>query len=155
LFGEIVDGKMALNEFGDIANECWRELPEHFGHIELDDYIIMPNHIHGIILITDDDNDRGTARRVPTGRAPTYDGKIPRRFGKPISGSLPIIIGSFKSAVTKHINELRNSPGAKLWQRNYWEHIIRNERDLNRIRKYIRNNPRKWSIDNENPDNVE
>jgi REP element-mobilizing transposase RayT len=65
LFGEIVDGKMALNEFGG-----WRELPEHFGHIELDDYIIMPNHIHSIILITDDDNDRGTSRRAPTNNPP-------------------------------------------------------------------------------------
>jgi len=69
------------------------------------------------------------------------------QFGRPVSGSIPTIIRSFKSAVTKRINELRQTPGAKLWQRNYWEHIVRNEPELNRIREYIQNNPTQWEWD--------
>jgi hypothetical protein len=73
------------------------------------------------------------------------------QFGKPVSGSLPTIVRSFKSAVTKRINKTRNAHGAKLWQRNYYEHIIRDENELNRIREYIANNPMKWESDRENP----
>jgi hypothetical protein len=72
------------------------------------------------------------------------------QFGQPVSGSISTIIRSFKSAVTKRINEIRKTPGAKLWQRNYYEHIIRNENELNRIREYIANNPIKWEFDKEN-----
>jgi len=69
------------------------------------------------------------------------------QFGRPVSGSIPTIVRSFKSAATKHINELRQTPGTKLWQRNYWEHIVRNEPELNRIREYIQNNPARWEMD--------
>jgi putative transposase len=76
------------------------------------------------------------------------------QFGKPISGSLPTIVRSFKSAATKLINELRSTPRAPVWQRNYYEHVIRNEDDLNEIREYILSNPVKWDLDSENPQNM-
>jgi REP element-mobilizing transposase RayT len=124
-----------------IAEQCWLEIPRHFQDIELDEWVVMPNHLHGIIIITD--ARRGTACRAPT--------SVIERFGKPISGSLPTIIRSFKSAATKRINDLRGTTRAPVWQRNYYEHVIRNEDELNRLRRYILDNPVQWNIDENNP----
>ena len=77
--------------------------------------------------------------------------KQTEQFGKPVAGSIPTIIRSFKSIVTKHINETRGAPGVSVWQRNYYEHIIRSEDSLNRIRQYITENPTRWAFDRENP----
>jgi len=137
LFGEINNGKMVLNECGLIVKQCWHESSNHFLNIKLDKFAIMPNHIHGIITI---DNCRGTACR-----APTYES-----FGNPVPGSMPTIIRSFKSAVTKQINILRNSPQTPVWHRNYYEHVIRNDAELNKIREYIITNSVMWDLDNEN-----
>jgi len=137
-FGDIVNGEMMLNAEGQIVAEEWIKTAEIRNNIELDEWVVMPNHFHGILVINE---CRGTARRAPT----------VEQFGKPVPNSIPTIIRSFKSAVTKRINKLRNSPGAKIWQRNYYEHIIRNEDELNRIREYITNNPLKWEFDKENP----
>ncbi len=113
--------------------------------VELDACVVMPNHFHGIIVVS---NDRGTAiGRGTARRAPTVE-----RFGQPVSGSIPTVMRSFKSAVTKRINEMHQTPGKPLWQRNYYEHVIRNENELNRIRQYIIDNPAKWETDHENPD---
>jgi len=136
LFGQIENGIMILNEFGEIANNEWLKTADIRDNVELLEYIIMPNHMHGIILLNDMDDRRGTARRAPT-----------MQFGKPIPRSLPTIIRSFKSAVTKQINILRNMPGVPVWQRNYYEHIIRNEKSYYQIAEYIRNNPLKWQDD--------
>ncbi len=100
----------------------------------------MPNHIHGIIFII-----VGATHASPLQRENT-----PLRG--PTSGSLGAIVGSFKSAVTKRINQMRGTPGARVWQRNYYEHIIRNERALNAIRRYIAENPLRWHLDRYNPD---
>ncbi len=135
LFGEIKDGQMRLNEMGKITAIEWENTSVLRPNIELDEWVVMPNHFHGIIIILD---GRGTARRAPT---------AVEQFGKPVSGSIPTIIRSFKSAVTKRINEYRQMVGAKLWQRNYWERIIRNETELNHIREYIHNNPDSWEQD--------
>ena len=102
----------------------------------------MPNHFHGIVKII----DRGARRALPLRSG---------QFGKPQAGSLPTIIGSYKSAVTKHINKIRKTPGFPVWQRNYYERIIRNETELNAIREYIENNPLNWELDEENPVNIE
>jgi len=126
---------MILNKFGTIVREEWLRTEKFRENVELDYYIIMPNHFHGISII----NSRDTARCVPTNEK--------RKFGELFPGSLPVIVRSFKSAVTKVVNELRNSPGEPVWQKNYYEHIIRNENDLNNIRKYIELNPLKWEID--------
>ncbi len=141
LFGEITNRAMRLNDAGKIAAQCWQDIPVHFSHAALDEWTVMPNHVHGIIVITDTAR-RGTARRAPT----------TERFGKPVSGSLPTVVRSYKSAVTRHINILRDTPGNRLWQPNYWEHIIRNENELHRIREYIRNNPARWQEDALHPD---
>jgi putative transposase len=149
LFGEIKDGKMYLNDAGKIVCQCWDEIPMHFPHVDRDVFVVMPNHIHGIVVIDGRGkacdggtiNCRGTACRAPT----------VERFAQPISGSIPTVMRSFKSAVTKRINELKHTPGEGLWQRNYYEHIIRNESEWNRIRQYIVDNPAQWDMDRENP----
>jgi REP element-mobilizing transposase RayT len=144
LFGNIENGEMRLNTTGKIVQRCWDEIPFHFSEVELDEFVVMPNHIHGIAVIVD---GRGTACRAPTSRAHTCRAPAVEQFGQPVSGSIPTIVRSFKSAATRRINQLRNTPGENLWQRNYWEHIVRNEQELHRIRKYIQNNPAQWELD--------
>ncbi len=153
LFGEIVDGEIILNEFGQIAHEEWHKTALIRGEIDLDEFVIMPNHFHGIIWIVD---GRGTARRAPTTRraptsalgessadfTPTHE-----QFGKPVVGSIPTIVRAFKSAVSRRINLARCTPGNPVWQRNYWEHIIRDEKDLTNAQAYILNNPIQWEND--------
>ncbi|MDD5468619.1 MAG: hypothetical protein PHS96_12520, partial [Anaerolineales bacterium] len=115
-------------------------------HVRLydDEFVVMPNHVHGVIWIVDDvrawqEEDMGMevgARRCRARTAQTVE-----RFGHPVSGSIPTIVRAFKSAATHRINQSRGTPGAPVWQRNYYENIIRNERSLERIRAYILNNP--------------
>ncbi len=135
-FGEIVDGQMLLNPYGRIVREEWEKSARIRNEIDLDAFVIMPNHIHGICFITDRP-DRAT-------------GRSPLQLG-PARRSLGAFIGGFKSAVTKRINELQGSSGVSLWQRNYFEHVIRNENSLEHIREYILNNPARWEFDRENP----
>jgi putative transposase len=151
LFGEVVDGQMRLNPWGEIVQEEWFRSADIRREIVLhrDEFVVMPNHVHGIIWITDhggrgDPSGRPYAGRPHTGR---YDDR-PRG---PASGSIGAIIAQYKSIVTKRINALRNAPGVPVWQRNYYEHIIRDERELGRIREYILNNPARWEIDENNP----
>ncbi len=136
LFGVIVDGQMCLNAAGREAEQCWLQIPQHFPNAALDEFIVMPNHVHGILVLS-----RGTACRAPT----------IERFGQPVSGSLPTVVRSFKSAVTQRLNALRGTPNASVWQRNYYEHVIRDEASLQGIREYIANNPLQWALDRENP----
>ncbi len=156
LFGEIVDGEMRLNELGQIVREEWFITAALRPYVRLaeDEFVVMPNHIHGIIWIVDDDAVGARRRRAPTvHRAPTVR-RAPtatEQFGQPVAGSLPTIIRAFKSCTTRRINEMRRTPGASVWQRNYYEHIIRSEDSLNRIRQYILENPARWSMDRENP----
>jgi len=138
LFGAIVDGAMRLNEFGEIVCDEWLKTEIIRPRVQLDVFVIMPNHIHGIIIVNDVDGCcRGTLQRAPT----------IEQFGKPTSDSIPTIIRLFKSATTKRINEYRNTPAVSVWQRNYYEHIIRNEIELNEIREYILYNPLNWETD--------
>jgi len=133
LFGEIADGKMVLNDAGRIVADEWIKTALIRDEIELDEWVVMPNHFFFFFLI----RSRGDRPVAPT---PTpLPGPRPKSIGSLMSG--------FKSAVTKRINKLRQTPGAKLWQRNYWEHIIRNDGELNRIRQYIMDNPAKWEMD--------
>jgi REP element-mobilizing transposase RayT len=133
LFGVVENGQMRMNEAGRVAEQCWNDIPAHFPHAVLDEMVVMPNHVHGIVWI----NGRGTACRTPT----------MEQFGQPVSGSISTIVRSFKSAVTKHINELHGVSGNTIWQRNFYERIIRNETELNGIREYIRSNPALWATD--------
>ena len=141
LFGDIIDDQMKLNKFGKIVKRYWIKVSEHFNNVELDDYVIMPNHIHGIIVI------RNQKPFVGAG------------FPRPLS-TLGQIIGYFKYQSTKQINDLmlgsgnptptKNTKSKQFFQRNYYEHIIRNEFDLIRIRQYIRDNPKNWDDDENN-----
>ena len=160
LFGEVVDGNMQLNPMGHIARQCWLAIPDHFPNTALDEFIIMPNHVHGIIWIVekpnvenDDANDAivGATHAIvgATHASPLHTQPNPPRGPK--RQSIGAIVGSYKSAVTKRINERRNTPGATVWQRNYYEHVIRNDESLNRIRQYILENPIRWHLDRENP----
>jgi putative transposase len=154
LFGEIENGVMGLNACGEIVVEEWLQTAVVRPYVELDEFVVMPNHFHGILVITQDGGTRqvgatgvGTWRRhVPTGQ--------PRSFGRPVAGSLSTIVGAFKSIVTKRVNKLRDTPGAPLWQGRFYDVIIRNNDMLNRIREYIQNNPARWGEDTENPVNV-
>ncbi|WP_412710101.1 transposase [Atrimonas thermophila] len=141
LFGSIVNGEMLLSAWGVIVKNEWLRTSIIRPNIVVDEFVLMPNHLHGILVIVDTDC-RGTLQRAPT----------VERFGKPTSNSIPTIVRLFKSTATKQINELRKTPGEPLWQRNYYERIIRNERELERIRKYVINDPLKWSLDIEDPE---
>jgi putative transposase len=137
LLGDMVDGEMQLNAYGSAVHEEWLRTAELRHNVELDAFTIMPNHLHGIVVIT---HGRGTARRAPT-----------EQFGKPVANSIPTIVRAFKSASTRRINQIRNEPSTHVWQRNYYEHVVRNERELDKIREYIATNPVKWALDRENP----
>ncbi|MBA7498091.1 hypothetical protein ES704_00825 [subsurface metagenome] len=132
---------MFLNKFGVIVKDEWLKTTQLRKNVKLDEYIIMPNHFHGVIILEDINNQKDTARRVPTQES----------FGKPISGSVPSIIRSFKSAVTRLINLLSYPHKIIVWQNNYYEHTIRSEDELNTIREYIQNNPLRWEYDRDNP----
>jgi putative transposase len=102
LFGKIVNEEMKLNDYGRVVEECWREIPKHFQNVELGAYVVMPNHVHGIIVINENNNradDESSARRGTIYRAPT------EQFGKPVSGSIPTIVRTFKSAVTRRLGK--------------------------------------------------
>lgn len=145
LLGEVVDGKMRLSEYGEIAKDEWLKTASVRPQVALDAFVIMPNHLHGILILTE---NVGATRRValPEGRR-----NVPvRRPTGPQSASIGAIVGQFKSIVTKRINERRGTPGLPVWQRNYHEHILR-DGELGHIREYIQNNPIQWEIDSENP----
>ncbi|MCX7838639.1 MAG: transposase, partial [Anaerolineae bacterium] len=152
LFGDVVDGAMRVNAWGQIVVECWDALPTHFPNVELDAFVVMPNHVHGIIVIVDDAAPRrGEAffglSRKPKNASPLHP-QPPRGTQ---SGSVGAIIQNFKSVSARKINASRDTAGAPVWQRNYYEHIIRNEKSLHAIRAYIENNPAHWAQDDENP----
>lgn len=137
LFGEVVKEEMKLNVCGEIARVCWREIPAHFPNVILDTFVIMPNHLHGIILICTEQH------ASPTPAQPRPCGPAPR--------SIATIVGSYKSAVTRRINGLPHAPASPLWQRNYYEHILRNQDEWASASAYIENNPAQWPTDPENP----
>ncbi|MCO5061347.1 MAG: transposase [Kiritimatiellae bacterium] len=134
LFGTVVNGRMALHDAGRAAAACWQAIPEHFPQVTLDEWVIMPDHVHGILRIA----RRGMACHAPA-------------FGRPMAGSLGTIIGAYKVAVTRAVRGLGlacQTPPARqtpaIWQRNYYDIIVRDPRALENIRQYIRNNPAHW-----------
>jgi len=142
LFGGILNGEIRLNEFGKIAHQCWLEIPQHFPHVQLDEFVVMPNHIHGIIVLNNIvvgvQNIEPLQQNIePLQNQNAYQHIIPRSIGS--------IIRGFKIGVTKNFRQ--NTDIYVVWQRNYYEHMIRNEVELNRIRQYIIDNPKKWRTD--------
>jgi len=134
LFGEIGDNKMRLNEAGLMVDTAWQDLPHHYPYVQLDEYVIMPNHVHGTIIVGAGLKPAPTNHAVPT-----------KRHG------LPEIVRAFKTFSARRINRGRATPGVPVWQRNYYEHVVRNEESLNHIRHYIIDNPQRWALDRENP----
>jgi REP element-mobilizing transposase RayT len=144
LFGEIMDGEMRLNDAGQAAQADWVRLPERFQSIELDEFVIMPNHLHGIILV-------GAGLAPPDRGAPNRGACRGAACCAPTLGH---ILRAFKSISAIAVNRLLGRSGRSLWQRNYYEHIVRSENELAHIREYIANNPAQWALDRENPDCV-
>ena len=130
LFGEIVDETMRLNPVGQIVADSWAWLAQRYEHVELDEWVVMPNHLHGIVVIND--HCKGGSRTAPT---------------KPIGR----LIGAYKTVSTKQANTFRQTPWLLLWQRNYWERIVRDEAELLSIQEYICNNPAQWTQDKLHP----
>jgi len=162
LFGHVVNGTMVLNEYGQIAFSEWMKTPEIRPNVELDEFIVMPNHIHVIIRITrrgelhspnieSNSSDFGVDSRGVL-NTPDFMGECnspqpysPQRYSPQLQGpsqTIGAIVRGYKSAVTKQLNQL--GIGRKVWQRDYYEHIIRNEQSYYNISKYIVNNPAKW-----------
>lgn len=134
VLGEVIDDAVQLSPLGQIVEEGWQWLAQRYSYVHLDKWVVMPNHLHGIVLLTDDDR-RGGSRAAQN---------LPR---KPLGQ----LVGAFKTVTTKQINALQNTPAAVFWQRNYHEHVIRNEADLSRLREYIENNSMQWSLDSLHP----
>ncbi|MFN0069925.1 MAG: transposase [Chloroflexota bacterium] len=154
LFGSIQGDYVCYSSAGATVDEEWRRSREIRAEITLASYVVMPTHIHAIVWIASETNpekSRDDADTVgATGRSPA----LPSRPKGPGARSLGALIASFKAAVTKRVNDRRGTPGAQIWQRSYYEHIIRDEQELNRIRQYILDNPSLWNDDPENPERV-
>ncbi len=140
VLGEVIDGKVCLTEIGEIARQCWLNIPGHFTNVEPDEFIIMPNHVHGIIIIARNVETQHLASPGKRGVSREFKSN---EFG-PQSTNLGSIIRGFKIGVKKYANA-RNLAFA--WQARFYDHIIRDEMELQRIRQYIRNNPGKWEED--------
>jgi len=152
LFGEIVDGEMKLNEAGEMVVRWWNELPNKFPNIELGEFVVMPNHFHGIIFIMA--NVGADLRVCPDGEENTSTQKG-EHVGSPLRKTLSQMVQWFKTMTTnEYIRGVKQSNWkpfiGKVWQRNYYEHIIRNEKELQQKTDYILVNPSRWDEDDEN-----
>ena len=145
VLGEVVAGEVRLSEAGRVVQTVWEGLPRHYPHVQLDAWIIMPNHVHGIVILTADPVGAGL-KPAPT----TPDAPAPANVKRTRHG-LPEIVRAFKTFSARRINAARGTQGTAFWQRNYYEHVIRNEAALDRIRQYIEDNPARWHEDPENP----
>lgn len=141
VLGDIIDAEMQLNKFGQIVQYAWYDLPKHYPHVELDSFCIMPNHVHAIIIL----NDYGK------GGSASGDASISNLKTRPyVRHPLSEVVRAFKSFSARRINSLRNTQGIPVWQRNYYEHIIRNQKDYLAKSNYIMDNPLNWEEDDEN-----
>ena len=138
ILGEIRDDEMHLNDLGVAVAQAWRATPDHFPLVQNDAFVVMPNHIHGLLLIG---HGVGAKHASPLHHPPRGA----------LSGSVPAIVQSFKSAATRsaHLSGIVHEDG--IWQRGFHDRVVRNEGELNRIRAYIDENPLRWSLDRENP----
>ena len=130
LFGSVREGRSHVNGPGAAVVDCWRAIPIHSPEVQLDEFVVMPNHIHGILRIAHDD------------QPPASPGGL----------SIAVIVGEFKAAATKAIHELDGFRKVRVWQRSYYDHVLRSDSALAHIRQYIVDNPLKWHLDEENPE---
>ena len=148
LFGEIRNDKMYLNEAGNIVLDVWNSLPARYPMITLGTAVVMPNHFHGIVIINE---SVGAIHESPLRESPLRESPSQERRTQRRRMTLPLVIGYFKMNSAKQVNKLLNSSGIPIWQRNYYEHIIRNDDEHNRIHFYIGANIDNWEDDDENP----
>ena len=149
IFGTIANGTMRMNTIGRIIEEEWLLTPGIRPTVELDRFVVMPNHVHGILYLLGDGG--GAAQHPPESVGANGYSPLRRRPFESPSMTIGAILRGFKGASTKRVNQFRNTPGHRVWQRNYYEHIIRNEKELSRIQAYIIDNPLQWSNDPDNP----
>jgi putative transposase len=159
LFGEVIEGDSRLNEPGLMIQAVWDEMPAYYPGIETDSFVVMPNHIHGIIVLAQAGPRPQPAREAglrgqPRGVAPTD--RFSQGGQSPTGLTLGDAVHRFKTMTTKRYTDGVKQVGwspyqGRLWQRNYFEHVVRDEHDLERIRQYIADNPMRWSVDAENP----
>jgi REP element-mobilizing transposase RayT len=147
LFGNFEDVDMKLSPQGKIAQQCWLDIPKHFKNVELDEYVIMPNHIHGILVLCES-TVVGVEYIQPLQEDIQLLRELQKTYQHIVPNSIPSIIRSFKAAVTRECKKTGFNFG---WQRNYYEHVIRSEKDLQNVRDYITSNPLGWKKDKENP----
>ena len=156
LFGEIKNESVILSKVGLIAQIEWERLIHRFDHIDLDVFIVMPNHVHGIIVINEQEinNRRGTAGKMLAkdihSKAVPNQNQPGEQFSKPVPGSIPTIIRSYKSNVTRKVRHFLKQLDRPIWQRSFYERVIRNTDEWERARQYILSNPLNWENDNEN-----
>ncbi|UYN91170.1 MAG: hypothetical protein KIT70_07355 [Anaerolineales bacterium] len=151
MFGSIDGEEVHLNEFGLVAQQNWQAIPSHFAFVTLDAYIVMPNHVHGILFINENAAGSAEVQKRP-GASKAVDGQAPQtrvgaRHASPLQrphgarkGSLGAIIGAYKSSVTRAIRQPPNPPSRQIWQHNYYERVVRNEEELNSLRTYVEYN---------------
>ena len=138
LFGDVVNDVVRVSDLGGIAYEEWTRTAEVRDSVTLDAFVIMPNHLHGIIVLSDAGGVMADA---------LVDSAAGARFGRPTANSLSTIVGGFKASVTHRINSLRGTPGGRVWQRGFYEEVVRSDKALGLIREYVANNAAQWSLD--------
>ena len=166
LFGDVCNGAMQLSQMGQIAGKWWRLIPDHFPNVELGAFVVMPNHVHGIVILREY-LGRGEVSTPPVSTPPVSTPVIPTPQGdetsplrgrtigdetSPIRGpTLGQVVAYYKYQTAQQINMMSGSPGGRVWQRNYYEHIIRTDEEYQRIHLYIESNIDNWATDNQNP----
>jgi len=150
LFGEIESGVMRLNEYGEIVASEWVRSAEVRSEIDCGEFVVMPNHFHGIIHIVGAYGNTPISRDEQKKAYSHNRGVLPYAPTSP-SRNVGAMVRGFKGAASRRINAIRNTPGAPVWQRNYFEHVIRNGDDYNRIAEYVANNPQRWIEDSLHP----
>jgi len=143
LLGTIAEDAVHLSAAGKIVDECWRQILIHFPNVEAPSFTVMPNHVHGIVVVR--------RRSAPDARTRVNESTgVSRRLGAHPSGSIPVIVRSFKSITTRQIRESLRDSNVVVWQRGYYERVIRDEKEFWDTCEYIRMNPANWATDEEN-----
>jgi REP element-mobilizing transposase RayT len=155
VFATVKDERMCLNEWGEVVALTWQGLPDWFRNVTLDAFVVMPNHVHGIVVIRDGGTGRGEAadkeRQAERDETRSAASPLRKRPHGTEAGGLGAIIQTFKSLSSRRVNTVQHTPGAILWQRNFYERVLRDERELNAVRRYAADNPAQWALDMENP----
>lgn len=149
IFGHVHNHDMVLNQLGQLASACWQNIPTHHPHVALDAHVVMPNHMHGLLWLHQPEQG---AHETVLGHPQARPGVHERKFGQPIAGSLSTLVGLYKGAVTRQARRQGLwPPDENLWQGRFWDRIVRNETELQRIRGYIQSNPARWVEDQLHP----